>query len=176
MSKPSIQVLVGIIGSGKSSYALNAARAGFTTVNNDLIVQAVHSADYLLYDRQLEPLYKALSVNVLTHSIALGRSVVIDTGGRKRKTRSRWVSLAHALDVPVYAVVFPVEPPVEHAKRRFRSDSRGYSFDQWLEVALHQADVFEPVEPDEGFDHIDFVQWERIRDGYYYRPSPVNER
>src|ERR1044072_6440344 len=98
-----IQVNVGFICSGKSVYASNCAKSGFVVINDDSLVESVHAGNYDLYDKSLKVLYKSVGLNLFTNAIALGRSVVIDTGSRNRKTRQRWVSLAHCFDVPIYA-------------------------------------------------------------------------
>lgn len=165
---PHVQLTVGMVGSGKSTYALNCARAGFVVVNDDSIVESVHS-DYGLYDASLKPIYKAVGQTILTHAIALGRPVVIDTGSRNRLTRSRWVSLAKALDVPVFAVVFPFSTPEEHAQRRFDSDSRGYSYDKWLNVIHRHIQEWESVTLSEGFDVVVEADWESISRGWTYK-------
>ena len=45
-----IQVLCGMIASGKSTYANNAARSGTICINDDAIVNMLHANNYDLYD------------------------------------------------------------------------------------------------------------------------------
>ena len=169
MAEPQVHVLVGMIASGKSTYAANCARSGFVVVNDDSLVTSVHGGDYGLYDASLKPLYKSAGLNLFMQAVALGRSVVIDTGSRNRKTRQRWVSLAHAFDVPIYAIAFPVESPEVHARRRADADGRGFGYDKWLAVADHHFEEFEPVSNDEGFQVIVRPQWDDIKSGWHYR-------
>lgn len=169
---PQVQVLVGPVSSGKSTYAANAARAGCLIVNDDSLVMSVHGGDYSLYDKSLKPIYKSVGQTILTHAAALGRSVVVDTGSRTRLTRARWVSLAKALDLPVVALQFQWEAPEVHAKRRAAADARGYDEAKWLEVARHHASVYQPVGTDEGFDDFRGVVWGEIERGYCYEFLP----
>lgn len=171
--KPVVHCLVGMISSGKSTYASNAAKEGFVVVNDDSLVTAVHGGDYGLYDKTLKPIYKSVGISILTHALSLGRSVVIDTGSRNRTTRARWVSLAKALDVPIFAICFDVQSPVVHAKRRWEVDARGYTYEKWLEVAIRHSEEFEMVNDDEGFNTIVLAEWERVKDGWYFG-RPVN--
>lgn len=69
MSKPVIQVLVGMIASGKSTYARNAARRGFLVVSEDEIVKLVHGQDYKLYDDALKPIYKTIENQIVGSAI-----------------------------------------------------------------------------------------------------------
>ncbi len=167
---PEVHVLVGMISSGKSTYALNAARAGFVVVNDDSICESIHGGDYSLYDKACKTIYKSIGISILTHAIALGKSVVIDTGSRNRTTRARWVSLAKALDVPVYAIEFPIEHPTIHARRRADSDGRGFGYEKWLEVAhRHWEELdFEPIDHREGFTDIIDAHWPMIQQGWYH--------
>jgi hypothetical protein len=88
-------------------------------------------------------------------------------------TRSRWVSLAKALDVPIFAIDFPVEHPTIHARRRADADGRGFGYGKWLEVAERHWAEYEPVEDDEGFDAIvPAPDWETIRRGWYFNGQP----
>lgn len=160
-----VQVLCGPIGSGKSTYAANAARAGCLIVNDDSLVTAVHGGDYSLYDKSLKPIYKSVGQTILTHAAALGRSVVVDTGSRTRLTRARWVSLAKALDLPVIALVFKWEAPQVHAKRRVAADARGYDEAKWLEVAQRHQSEYQTVDMTEGFDATFYADWSEIKEG-----------
>jgi predicted kinase len=164
MSK--IQVLVGMVASGKSTYAKNAAEYGFVCVNDDAIVSMLHAGDYTLYDKSLKPIYKTIEVAIVTSALQLGRSVIIDKGTSGRAaSRARWIAIANSFDLPCEAVVFPRQQASEHARRRFESDSRGLSMERWLRVAEeHELDYSEPTEA-EGFDLVRKITWKEIQAG-----------
>ncbi len=152
-----IEVLVGMIASGKSTYARKRAKEGAVIVNDDAIVQAVHGGDYTLYDKANKPLYKSVENHVVTTAVAMGKDVVIDRGvDVRRSSRRRWVALADALDVSCVAVAFQKAAPIAHASRRFHSDNRGHNLAYWLAVAKsHNADYSEPTIA-EGFASIHY--------------------
>lgn len=151
-----IEILVGPIASGKSTYAVQRAHEGALIINDDSIVNALHANQYGLYDKTLKPLYKQLEMIIISTGIALGRDIIIDRPCCKRKTRARYLEIGHSLEVPVYAVLFgdPDNPPETYAKRRFESDSRGQSLEFWIEVAKRHAKLFEHVNVSEMFDEI----------------------
>ena len=149
-----IEVLVGMIASGKSSYAKSAANQGKIVINDDSLVLSFHGGNYLLYDPKLKPFYKAVETNSICNALLAGKSVVIDKTNLSRESRLRYVSLAKILDVESKAVCFPVCSPELHAERRFQSDSRGYSFEHWIRVAQSHLREYTPVSPDEGFHNI----------------------
>lgn len=167
--KPQVQVIVGTVGSGKSHYSRNCARAGAVVVSDDAIVLAVHGGDYSLYDKGLKNLYKSTENHLLTTALALNRPVVVDRGlNLTRQSRSRWVALARSLDCPVMAVEFPMESPHHHAQRRVNSDDRGASYEEWLRIATHHQSVYQPVYPEEGFARVVPATWEFVKGGGVY--------
>lgn len=158
-----IEVLVGMIASGKSTWAARRANEGWVVLNDDAIVSAVHGGDYTLYSKELKFLYKSIEDHILHTAVAMGRNVVVDRGLDIRATsRRRWIALAKSLDVPINAVIFKKEAPEVHARRRSDSDSRGHDYNYWLkEVAeVHDRQWVRPSR-DEGFD--DIITYEYIQ-------------
>lgn len=147
-----IEILIGPICSGKSTYAREAAKRGVITVNDDSIVLAVHGGDYTLYDKALKPLYRQIELNIITTAVAMGKHILIDRGNCcNAGCRRKYIALGQSLDIPVIAVVFANDGPAVHALRRFNADKRGHSLEYWTEVAeRHQRDYQKPTR-EEGF-------------------------
>lgn len=161
-----IQVLVGMIASGKSTYAKNAARSGVLCVNDDALVNMLHADDYTLYDTKLKTLYKSLENQVIGMVLSMGRTVLVDRGlNCSVQGRQRWLALAKSFDVPCEAIWFSNDGPVVHAVRRTESDPRGHDYDYWLRVAkIHHAD-FTPPSCVEGFSEIHQISFGEIKQG-----------
>lgn len=161
-----IQVLVGMIASGKSTYAKNAARAGVLCVNDDAIVNMLHADDYTLYEKKFKPLYKTLENQVIGTVLLMGRNVLVDRGlNNSVNGRQRWLALAKSFDVPCEAIVFSNDSPEVHAKRRFESDARGHDYAYWLRVAnLHNSEWSVPTVA-EGFDKVHIISFGEIQQG-----------
>lgn len=131
-----IQILVGMIASGKSTYARMRAVEGAVVMNDDAVVDLVHAGDHTLYQKALKPLYKSIETHVVTAAILMGKDVIIDRGTNiSAKGRKRWIGIATAFDVPCQAVVFKREPPEVHAARRFQAGDRGKTLEWWLKAA-----------------------------------------
>ncbi len=161
-----IQVLVGMIAAGKSTYARNAAKIGVLCVNDDAIVNMLHADDYTLYDEKLKTLYKSLENQAIGTILALGRSVLIDRGlNISVHGRQRWISLAKSFDVSCEAIVFSNDGPLIHAKRRFECDPRGHDHDYWLRVACHHNLHWQPPTVAEGFDKVHQISFGEIKNG-----------
>lgn len=152
---PSVEILVGTIASGKSTYCLKRAKAGAVIINDDAIVEAVHAGDYTLYDKKLKPLYKSVELAIFSSAVLLGKDIVVDRGlSLTASSRRRWVGLAKSFDYDCLARIFRFELPYEHARRRFNSDSRGLEFIYWWNVALQHTSIYERPSLDEGFNCI----------------------
>lgn len=149
-----LEILVGPIASGKTTYALQRARMGGIIVNDDAIVTALHGGEYTLYRRGLKPLYKHLENQIVHVGLSFGSDVLIDRPCMKKATRARYIALARSLDEPVRCVLFPMQTPEVHANRRFNSNNRGYSLDYWERVASAHYRDFETPTIDEGFQDI----------------------
>jgi predicted kinase len=150
-----IELLIGPIASGKSTYSLKRAREGALIINDDAIVQAVHGGDYRLYDKNLKPLYKHIELSIMSLAESFDRDVVIDRPNLKADTRRRYIQIAKSLDIKdIRGIIFKNCGPEEHARRRFFSNNRGNTFDQWLVIAKHHDTIFERPDISEGFSSI----------------------
>lgn len=159
-------VLVGPIASGKSTYCRNAAKMGSIIMNDDAIVNLVHAEEYTLYDKKLKILYKSIENQLVSTSLALGKTVVIDRGlNMSVKGRKRWLALASSFDVSCEAICFLNEGPEVHAKRRTSGDCRGHDYDYWLNVAqTHQSSFVVPT-LEEGFNVVHQISFDEILKG-----------
>lgn len=150
-----LELLVGNIASGKSTYSKEAAGRGCVIVNNDAIVTAIHGGNYQLYNHTYKPIYKAVENTIITVALSLGRDVVVDNTNNTRKTRRRYIGLAHSLDAEVRVREFLWMAPLIHARRRSISDGRGYSTEYWLKVADRKSGDYEKPDIElEGFDEL----------------------
>jgi uncharacterized protein (DUF433 family)/predicted kinase len=156
MSTVVIELLVGMIASGKSTYARQRADAGAgaLVICHDDLTEMLHAR--YRYELGLRDCYRQMEDSLAHHALTWGRDVVIDRTHLTRESRNRWVSVAGILGVPIVAVVFPIESAAVHASRRFVSDARGRSYSEWLDVARHHSAqaAAEPIDAAEGFVEI----------------------
>ena len=149
-----VELLIGPIASGKSTYSKKRAKEGYIIINDDDIVNAMHANYYLLYDEALKPLYKGLENMALNIALSLGKSVVIDRPNYSKAMRRRYIAIASSLDVPVIGVKFKDDGVQEHASRRMKSDSRGGKQEYWEMVYNKHKSLYEEPSLSEGFDDI----------------------
>lgn len=161
-----LYVLVGMIASGKSTWAREKADEGAVVVCHDDLTQMLHGR--YRYEADMRICYRQMEEEIADAALLWGRDVVIDRTHLTRESRKRWIDFGRNLNrihrwrgrrepfVEVIAVAFPRKIAYVHAKRRYESDSRGRSFHEWRQVAGHnqdQADA-EPLSDAEGFDRI----------------------
>ena len=164
--KPKIYILVGHIASGKSTYCRNAAKVGQIIINDDSIVNLLHADNYTLYDKNLKILYKSVENTILSTSLCLGKSIIIDCGlNVSIKGRQRWLALAKSYDVECSAIVLPRSTPEVHAARRTQSDARGHDYVYWLDVAKHHNSIYNNPSIVEGFNKVYFIEFDDILNG-----------
>lgn len=162
MSSPHLEILVGMIASGKSTYALKRAKEGALVISHDALTEMLH-AEYR-YEGGLRNVYRQMEQGIAWAALCAGRDVVVDRTHLTRESRERWIKWARTFDslqtfdgrghtTPVDAIAFPVDSPLIHAMRRATSDDRGRSPETWLSVAQgHWRDMAkEPLSINEGF-------------------------
>jgi predicted kinase len=161
-----LYVLVGMICSGKSTYARQRANPadgspGALVVCHDDLTQGLHGGVYR-YEQGLRECYRGMEEDLAIRVMMAGRDVIIDRTHLTRESRQRWIRFAksssRALErCSIIAVAFPICSPMTHAKRRFAVDPRGRPFEEWLQVARQHFDqtLTEPLTEDEGFDRIE---------------------
>ena len=150
-----IELLVGNIASGKSTYAKQKAADECIVINDDAIVSMVHGNEPTFYKVRLKTLYKSIENHIVYTAIAMGKDVIIDKGVCvKLDSRRRWIEVARSLDTKIQATVFPFEDCSQHATRRNLHDSRGYDYGYWYKIAKFFELQYIPPSYLEGFDKI----------------------
>lgn len=168
---PTLEVLIGMIGSSKSTYARKRADEGCLIINHDAITEGLHCR--YRYEQGLRECYRRIEESIARAAFCAGRVAVVDRTNLTAESRRRWIEWARSYDsmntfdgrgptTRVVAVKFPVESAEVHARRRFAHDPRGRTYAEWLFVAEHHhaQSLAEPLSADEGFDEIKEVTYD----------------
>lgn len=166
-----LEVLIGPICSGKSTYAKRRAKEGAIIVCHDDLTEMIHG-EYR-YEKELRSEYRACEESIARTFLESGKDVIIDRTHLTRESRSRWIDFAkheyqmfHPADHPeVIAVVFPIDLPPVSAMRRFEHDARGRPYEEWLRVARHHFAQLQDEPFDwsaEGFDKFHYSTYDGI--------------
>ncbi|MGY1722677.1 3-oxoacyl-ACP reductase FabG [Blastococcus sp. SYSU DS0533] len=140
MTAPELVVLVGLQGSGKSTWVAEHLAGTHHVVSKDHWPNA----------RRREARQQRLVAELL----AAGRSVVVDNTHPAREDRAALIALARDAGVPVRAVWLDTPPEVCLARNDARTGRARVPL-----VGIHATRArFVPPSPDEGFDRVDVVR------------------
>jgi predicted kinase len=142
-SLPSLIVLVGPPGSGKSTWAKQNGRGAVHVLQDDLI-DAISPDGF---DHIYRSVYRAAEDAIARAPSERGHAVIVDRTNRTRAHRYRWLAIAREADCPAIAVAMRASSSLCRERNRHRRDQRRLS-----EVRMERMiAAFEPVRPDEGF-------------------------
>ena len=143
---PVLILLVGVPGSGKSTWAYRNAQSAIVVSQDDLIDAITPSG----FDRSARPIYAAAEEAIARSALSAGRVVIIDRTNRTRSLRRRWLTMAREARCPVVAIVMSAD--LETC--RDRNNSRSGPLRVCETRMERMIGIFETPRPDEGFDAV----------------------
>jgi predicted kinase len=150
---PTLNLLIGNVGSGKSLIASKLAKLfRDTIVSMDAIQASVAAGNYDSYDQDKKPVYQAAEEALIETSLKKGISVVIDRTNIDRKTRERFMKIGEKYAATI--VAYDWGPGSEEALKRRQINSRGLPDAKWAEIWNFMKTSYEAPTEDEGFHQI----------------------
>lgn len=130
-----IELLIGNIASGKSTYATQRAEEGWLVVSDDAIIAMLLADRYSLYSRMNhESVVKGCVFSLVNCLVDAHLDVVVDSAWLVMYSFREHFFVRYA-DTKIRPIEFLREAPEVHARRRMEHDSRGGTYEMWLEVA-----------------------------------------
>jgi|WetSurMetagenome_2_1015567.scaffolds.fasta_scaffold297438_3 predicted kinase len=153
-----IYLLIGLPGSGKSTWAKKKAEDTRTVIVSRDAIRQMIKAKYV-FSADTEPLVKEMAKGCVVSALAAGFDVVIDETNISRSKRKEWmhfrVDCIPLQTTAEYPVVFVWCKEMErNVDLRFNSDARGYSKEKWAEVIEGMKKGFEAPMLEEGAQEI----------------------
>jgi predicted kinase len=150
-----ITLLCGTIGSGKSSFTKTQCSISPLTfcLNDDALITMLHGGNYS-YNKSIEQVYKIIENSIIDKVLGCGLSLIIDKTCLNKKSRQRYIDFAKTYKQKINCIVFPIESPEIHARRRYEHDNRSLSYEKWLSVAQEHISKYEEPSIKEGFNEI----------------------
>jgi predicted kinase len=145
---PSLIVLVGPPGSGKSTWA-GRNRRGAVHVSQDDLIDAITPGGF---NHVYRPIYRQAEDAIARAALHAGHTVIVDRTNRTRAHRERWLTLAREESCPAIAIVMSTPEELCRERNSHREGSRRVS-DERMERMFA---AFEPVRPDEAFAAVHF--------------------
>lgn len=150
-------LLVGNIGSAKSTYAKKLAKEqGCYIVSRDAIRYMINAGEYV-FDREKEQIVHDMSMRCLCSLLAEGVDVVLDETNMNKKIRKHYINIASEYDYDCEAHVMPQISMEESVQRRLNDNHGNYDKKKWEEIwKMFDGRYVEPTE-EEGFDKVIFI-------------------
>ena len=157
---PTVYMMQGLPGSGKSSWARNkmARNPKTLVVCRDDLRRMVRGGEYV-FDPDLEPVIVEMDTAILRICLRYGFDVIMDeTNISRNRRRDVLGSIEYSIKCEkeldaVRTVCVVMDGGGKNLDNRM-ADGRGYSRDHWAGVIEKLRGVSEPVGDDEGFDLI----------------------
>lgn len=147
-------ILVGNIGSGKSTISRKFYKQGFLVVNADTIRTMLGGGEYV-FDFGLEDKFVHKVVEFAIDKLfELKKDFLVDETMVKRKYRTSLIKKAKDHGYEVIGVVMPNWGKDVQVDRRMASEPRGYTRESWADVWEKIDKAYEEPLQEEGFDLI----------------------
>lgn len=148
-----IQILIGNIGSGKTTYCKQKAKEGYLIISKDDVRYSIGAGKYI-FNPNLE---HAIDCSIKTKIFWMGFedvNLIIDETNMDIETRQWYIHNAKLRDAKIIGVVFPKISKNESVKRRLSSNHGNTSKETWEEVWERKNEIYEEPTKDEGFNEI----------------------
>lgn len=152
-----LQILIGNIGNGKSTYCKKLAKQGYLIISKDDIRYSIGAGTYIFtyeYETAIDHAIKSFCKQLMIDSIS---SIIIDETNMRKDTRKPYLDLATLYEYNKLAVIFPKLPKEESVARRLKSNHGTISKDLWEEVWERKNSNYEPPTLEEGFNEIQYI-------------------
>jgi F420-dependent oxidoreductase-like protein len=148
VATPSLVVLVGVSGSGKSTWAATHCAPGEVVSSDSLRAQVGESA----FDQQASTDAFAVLEDIVRRRLARRLFTVIDATSLEDDSRARYRELARAAGVPCVAVAFPTDAATCKARNRQRANPvPGHVLNRQLKEFARVAPLLESEDYDAVF-------------------------
>jgi len=150
-SKSIMTVLVGNIGTGKSSHARTYEDAVIVCMDS-IIISVEGSYNYRNEHRTI---YHAIENTAIEMALKTNVNVVVDRTCMTRKERARFIDMAKRYHAKVECVDFGSGDEESLENRINSDDDRDYTQEKWREVHEIMQEKYEEPDLDEGFETIE---------------------
>ena len=159
--KPKFYLMIGNIGSGKSTYITNKL-SNATIVSKDGIRYAFSGGNYI-FDRNLEPIVHSTSV-FMARSLCAKQieEIVLDETNITKKGRSTFINIAKEYDYQVIGIVLPKLDKEVAVARRLTNPHCQPDRELWENVWEKFDNKYNPPSKEEGFDQLIYLTKEAI--------------
>jgi predicted kinase len=143
MNGPLLILLIGLPGSGKSTWARQNASSAIVVSQDDLI----DAITPLGFEYSARPIYAAAEEGIARAALQAARTVIVDRTNRTPALRGRWIAIGREAQCKIVAMVMSTDVETCRTRNRARSGQRRVSEERMDRMIA----VFERPTLDEGF-------------------------
>jgi predicted kinase len=152
MSKELV-VLVGNIGTGKSTVARKYQKKGYVVVARDGLRYSIGGGNYI-FDPKYEPVIWEIELCMLESFMELGVNIVIDEVGVSKSIRMRYIVPGQDYGYTIKCHILPKLTMKEAVDRRMKDPHGQPNRKLWEEIWQKFHRMYEEPNLEEGFDEI----------------------
>lgn len=153
INKPEIIVLVGNIGSGKSTICKKYVEKGYYVVARDALRYMIGGGNYI-YNPEIEPAIFKSETNIIISLMFFKVNIIIDEVGISKKLREKYIKLAKEHNYKVIALVMPKLTMKESVDRRMNNPHQQNDRKLWEQIWTQFNSRYTEPTKEEGFDEI----------------------
>ena len=150
-------VLVGNIGSGKSTLTRIYTKEGYVIIARDALRYNIGGGEYI-FDPKLEPAIWNTELAMVESFMKINANIIIDEVGLTRTVRERYINLAYKYNYHTTALILTKLSMKESVDRRLKNPHGQPNRQLWEDIWTRFDSVYEPPIFDEGFDLITIVK------------------
>lgn len=151
--QPELVILIGNIGTGKSTVSKEYANNGYIIVCKDSMRTMLGAGSYV-FDVKLEPLIHQATTDMITRLMKQQKNIVVDETNMDKKTRATYIDLAYRYNYKRVACVMPVLSKEDSIVNRMKDSLRGTPIYIWEEVWEKFNKRYQEPTHGEGFTEI----------------------
>ena len=155
--RPELVILIGNIGSGKSTLCRQYIKKGFIVISRDSLRYMIGAGEYI-FDQKYEPAIHAANLAILEQFLAWGHNVVMDEVNITKNLRAAYIKRAQTISqyrqYKITGIVLPRLSKEVSVERRLRSPHGNFPRSTWEQVWENFNRMYESPTKTEGFDKI----------------------
>lgn len=156
MTKPIILILIGNIGTGKTTIAKKYVKQGCVAIARDRLRYAIGDGDYI-FDENYEPVIWATEKYMLNKFMDIGVNIIVDEVGISKEMRKVYLEKAEIFGYNAVALVMPKLSMKEAVDRRMNDPHGQPDKKLWEQVWSKFNSQYEEPTKEEGFKEIIYI-------------------